>query len=115
MYVEGPKHNLISISKLCDKGHKVVFELGHCLICDEKTRNVILVRKRVNNIYLLDLHHASYNIQCFLTEKDNIWSWHQKLCHIHMDHLNWLNKKQMIEGLPKLTYMKDKIYKACKK
>jgi len=34
LLVEGLKHNLISISQLCDKGFKVVFEPNHCLIYD---------------------------------------------------------------------------------
>jgi len=32
--VERLKHNLISISQLCDKVFKVVFEPNHCLIYD---------------------------------------------------------------------------------
>ena len=34
LLIEGLKHNLISISQLCDKGFKVVFEPNNCLIYD---------------------------------------------------------------------------------
>ena len=34
LLVEGLKHNLISISQLCDKGFKVMFEPNSCLIFD---------------------------------------------------------------------------------
>jgi len=32
-----------------------------------------------------------------------------------MYHLNWLNRKQLVEGLPKLKFEKDRICEACKK
>jgi len=31
------KHNLLSISQLCDKGYKITFEPDLCLIVDSKT------------------------------------------------------------------------------
>jgi len=65
LLVEGLKHNFISISQLCDKGYKVVFEPNHCLIFDT-CGSIMLVGKRVNNIYLLNLHHASNSLQCLL-------------------------------------------------
>ena len=64
LLVEGLKHNLISISQLCDKGFKVMFEPNNCLIYDANGR-IVLIGKRVNNIYVLDLHHASFSIHCF--------------------------------------------------
>jgi len=93
LILEGLKHNLISISQLCDKGYKVVFEPSHYVIFDVCYR-IVLIEKRVNNIYLLDLHHASNNIHCFLTKKYDNWLWHKRLHHIHMQHcLNRLNRK----------------------
>ena len=32
LLVEGLKHNLLSISQLCDKGFKVIFESDYCTI-----------------------------------------------------------------------------------
>jgi len=68
--IEGLKHNLISISQICEKGFKVVFEPSHCLIFDA-CGSIMLIEKRVNNIYLFDLHHVSNSIQCFLTNEDD--------------------------------------------
>ena len=65
-------NNLISISQLCDKGFKVMFEPNSCLIYDAHG-SIVLIGKRVNNIYLLDLHHASFNIHCFLAKEDDTW------------------------------------------
>jgi len=33
LFVEGLKHNLLSISQLCDKGYQVIFKTNSCEIC----------------------------------------------------------------------------------
>jgi len=70
LLVEGLKHNLIIISQLFDKGYKVVFEPSHYFIFDA-CGSIALIGKRVNNTYLIDLHHASNIIRCFLTKEDD--------------------------------------------
>jgi len=55
LYVEGLKHSLLSISQLCDKGHKVNFEANTCTISNETSSKVLVIGRRVNNIYLLDI------------------------------------------------------------
>jgi len=67
LLVEGLKDNLISISQLCDKGFKVMCEPNNCFIYDA-CGSIVLIGKRVNNIYLLNLHHASFSIHCLLTK-----------------------------------------------
>jgi len=55
LYVEGLKHNLLSISQLCDKGYQVIFKTNSCEICLPNTKEVMLIGKRINNVYLLDI------------------------------------------------------------
>ena len=43
LLVDGLKHNLLSISQLCDKGFKVIFEASHCIIKD--IQNGVVERK----------------------------------------------------------------------
>jgi len=38
LYVEGLKHNLMSISQLCDKGFQVIFKTNTCEICFPNTK-----------------------------------------------------------------------------
>ena len=95
LLVEGLKHNLINISQLCNKGFKVVFEPNHCLIYDAYG-SIVLIGKKVNNIYLIDLHHASFNIHCLITKEDDTWLWHMRFCHKHMQHFNWLNRVKIM-------------------
>jgi len=57
LFVEGWKHNLLSISQLCDKGLKVIFESDYCTIHQKDSKEVALKGMRHNNIYFLILHH----------------------------------------------------------
>jgi hypothetical protein len=43
-YVEGLKHNLLNISQLCDKDHKVIFSKKDCKV-KTKEKKVILIGK----------------------------------------------------------------------
>jgi len=83
LLVEGLKHNLVSISQLCDKGFKVMFEPNSCLIYDA-CGSIVLIDKRLNKIYLLDLHHALFCIHCLLTKEDDTWLWHRMTPIIHI-------------------------------
>jgi len=55
LLVEALKHNLLSISQLCDKGYKITIEPAQCLITDSKSAETVLVGKRVSNIYMLNV------------------------------------------------------------
>jgi len=83
-------------------GFKVVFELNHCLIYDA-CGSIVFLGKRVNNIYLFNLHHVSFCIHYLFTKEDDTWLWHRRLCHTHMHHLNQLNRKHLVEGLQNLS------------
>jgi len=48
-------HNLLSISKLCNKGYKITFEPESCLIIDTTTKETMLVGKWINNVYMLNV------------------------------------------------------------
>ena len=43
LLVDGLKHNLLSISQLCDKGFKVIFEASHWLIKDIQNDKIIFI------------------------------------------------------------------------
>ena len=112
LYVEGLKHNLLSISQLCDKGYQVMFKSNTCEICLPNTKEVMLVGKRVNNVYLLDIS-TPCSIGCLLSKQDESWLWHRRIAHIHMNHLNKLISKDLVIGLPKLKFERDHICEAC--
>ena len=74
LLVEGLKHNLLSISQLCDKGFKVIFESDYCTIHKKDSKEVALKGMRHNNIYLIDLDNASSSdITCLVVKEENPW------------------------------------------
>ena len=73
LFVEGRKHNLLSISQLCDKGLKVIFESDYCTIHQKDSKEVALKGMRHNNIYLIDLDTASFSdITCLVVKEEKI-------------------------------------------
>nr|KYP35691.1 Retrovirus-related Pol polyprotein from transposon TNT 1-94 [Cajanus cajan]KYP38474.1 Retrovirus-related Pol polyprotein from transposon TNT 1-94 [Cajanus cajan] len=114
LYVEGLKYNLLSISQLCDKNYNISFNNQCCMVCDKESNEVLLIGKRVNNIYILDLEHSSSN-SC-LTSHDNVtWLWHRRIAHINADQLNRLASKDLVSGLPKIKFSKQGLCDACQK
>ena len=67
LFVEGLKHNLMSISQLCDKGYKVVFESTMCNVLNGD--QLIFSGKRHGNIYLVSLDDL--NEKCLLAIENN--------------------------------------------
>ncbi|KAH9651322.1 Integrase catalytic domain-containing protein [Citrus sinensis] len=112
-FVENLKHNLISISQLCDKGYKVIFDKFSCVIensCDGKT---LFVGNRCGNVYIIDIECASTLDKCFSTLHDDCWLWHRRLGHASMDLISKISKNDLVKGLPKIGFQKDKICEAC--
>jgi len=115
LLVDGLKHNLLSISKLCDKSYEVTFKPDLCLISHASARQTLLIGKRVNNIYMLNICDIGSSMTYLLSKNDDSWLWHRRLAHIHMHHLDRLVSKNLVEGLPTLKYEKDIICEACQK
>ncbi|CAJ2637485.1 unnamed protein product [Trifolium pratense] len=115
LYVEGLKYNLLSISQLCDKGFKIKFTKDECLIEDETNNVVKLIGKRINNIFMISLDDSSLKVKCLMANNNDSWLWHKRAAHIHMEHLNKLAKRDLVIGLPKIKFVKDKLCDACQK
>jgi len=81
LLVEGLKHNLLSISQLCDMGYKITFKPNLFLITDSKSTETVLVGKRVNNVYMLNVYGITSSMNCLLTRNDESWLWHRRLAH----------------------------------
>ncbi|VFQ93989.1 unnamed protein product [Cuscuta campestris] len=113
---EGLKHNLLSISQLCDRGNRVIFDSRKCIVerlCDNKT---IFCGSRVDNIYMFDLENSPSTLaKCLITKEEETWLWHRRISHVNMDHLNKLVSKNIVIGVPKLKFEKNLICDACQK
>jgi len=113
LLVEDLKHSLLSISQLCDRGYKITFELEQCTIADSESTETVLVGKRVSNVYMLNISSIIPSMNCLLSRDDESWLWHRRLEHIHMHHLNRIASKDLVIGLPKLKFERNKLCEAC--
>ena len=59
LLVDGVKHNFLSISQLCDKSYKVVFESSMCIVTSPINVSIRFIRHRHGNVYIIDLDDLS--------------------------------------------------------
>ncbi|GJX94791.1 retrovirus-related pol polyprotein from transposon TNT 1-94 [Tanacetum coccineum] len=116
-YVNGLKHNLISISQLCDANFKVLFTKTQGTIFNQNDE-VVLIAPRRRDAYIIDM--SSFNKEsnaCFLAKASLRvnWLWHKRLSHLNFKNINNLAKHNLVSGLPSLTFSKDKNCSACEK
>ncbi|KAH0743297.1 hypothetical protein KY290_031290 [Solanum tuberosum] len=100
-HVKGLKHNLLSISQLCDKG---------CKVEKPDTKEVILTSKRYRNVYKVDIMGMSgTSLKCFSAISNDPLLWHKRLGHASLKQINKLLEKEMGIGLPKTKFKNDKV------
>eukprot|EP00253_Pinus_taeda_P032557 PITA_32557 len=79
LYVDGLKHNLLSVSQMCDNGAKVIFRSDGCRVHDLDTGRTVIKGKRTpNNLYIFEEGEQ----QCYLSKNDEHWLWHRRLGHL---------------------------------
>ena len=111
--VEGHKYNLLSISQLCDKSFKFIFDDSTCDVLDKKTNICVLSGFRENNVYMIDMLNLHRNATCLNTFYEDSWLWHRRLDHISFDHLFRINSKESVKGIPFLKFENDRICDEC--
>ncbi|KAJ9561516.1 hypothetical protein OSB04_006676 [Centaurea solstitialis] len=114
-YVEGLMHNLLSISQLCDKNHKVSFSKKMCKVKNRR-KEVILTGVRHADIYIINMNTSTDNF-CFVSRasSDTNWLWHKRLSHLNFKTLNQLCINNLVIGLPDFRYTNVSLCLACEK
>ncbi|KAI3733481.1 hypothetical protein L6452_12924 [Arctium lappa] len=115
-YVDGLKHNLLSISQLCDKDYEVRFTKKACSVLNEKGKLALSGHRR-ENVYVIDMDSTITENLCFLSKaSSNVnWLWHKRLSHLNFKTLNSLSSKKLVSGLPQHSYAKESLCSACEK
>jgi len=71
--IDGLKHNLLSVSQLCDKDNLVVFSPTHCLAVNMNTGDVVLRGKRQKNVYKVCIFSLPQNnLTCLSALNDDV-------------------------------------------
>lgn len=115
LYVKGLKHNMLSISQLCDSGYDVAFIKGECIV-KNSDGSLLFIAKRQGNLYKIKLGElSSQNVSYLVSVKENNWLWHKKLGHASMRLISKLNRHKLVRGLPSMSYKDDLLCEACQK
>jgi len=94
LLVEDMKHNIISVSQMCDQGHKLLLESQMCEMQKEGSGILVATTVRTSsNIYVLS---EIGNEKCCLGKEDEVWIWNIRMGHINFDKLVKFNKKEAI-------------------
>ena len=108
--VDGLKHNLLSISQLCDNGNKVHFSHESCFIANKESGDILLTWNRKGNVYIADFNSSKVDsLTCLLSKAsvDDSWIWHKKLSHLNFKAMNMLVQKNLVRGLSNKEFTKD--------
>nr|GEU74506.1 retrovirus-related Pol polyprotein from transposon TNT 1-94 [Tanacetum cinerariifolium] len=119
-----------TLSKLTESISKKV---KNDTVCNEKASNVF--RKNVNNmsnsrfesstarqehchsdLYTFSLQDSTSSTPLCLMAKatpTQAWLWHRRLSHLNFDYINMLSKKDIVNGLLKLKYVKYQLCSSC--
>jgi hypothetical protein len=72
---ENMNNNLLSVSQMCDQGHRLIFDSEKCEIRKEGSEKlVVTIVRNPKNIYILN--EIGKEI-CFLGRENEIWLWHR--------------------------------------
>ncbi|KAI3672709.1 hypothetical protein L6452_38806 [Arctium lappa] len=123
-YVDQLKYNLLSVSQVCDKQHRILFTNTECMILAPGFKvvdeSMILLRTpRKNNVYCLDMDNAvsDSSLNCLVSKAsvDESSLWHRRMCHMNFKTMNKLVKNNLVRGLPSKVFSCDDHCVACLK
>jgi hypothetical protein len=110
LFVEGLKHNILSVSQVYDRGCEVLFTSKDCRIKSENSGQLVAKGIRTeNNVYVLKEEKE----ECHLRKYDEIWLWHTRLGHLNFDHIIKLRNNGAVKDLPKISNPYDSVCKPC--
>nr|GEZ56297.1 retrovirus-related Pol polyprotein from transposon TNT 1-94 [Tanacetum cinerariifolium] len=114
-YVEGLGHNLLFVRQFCDFDLEVAFRKHSCYVRD--TDGVDLINgSRGSNFYTISVEDMMKSSPiCLLSKasKNKSWLWHRRLNHLNFGTINDLARKDLVRGLRRLKFEKDRLCSAC--
>nr|GEV84809.1 ribonuclease H-like domain-containing protein [Tanacetum cinerariifolium] len=116
-YVKELMHyNLFSVSQMCDKENKVLFNDTDCLVLSPDFKlldehQVLLKIPRQHNMYSFNLKNIdpSRDLACLFAKAsiNESKKWHRRLSHVIFKNLNKLVKENLVRGLPSKIFEND--------
>ena len=97
-WVEGLKHNLLSVAHLINIGFKMEFMHGKARLLDDKGKLIGSGKQIKGNLFYIDLGECL----CFFSQVEESWLWHRRLCHVNFDNMVKIRKFRKVRGIPSL-------------
>ena len=100
MYAPKIDQKLLRVGQLVEKGFKVIFEEGKCLIFDSGSQELfkIKMQQKIFSLNPLKKKQASFKFQV-----NDLEIWHKILGHFHHKGLKFMQRNDMARGLPNLA------------
>lgn len=96
LFIPNLRSNLLSVAKMTDYGHEVVFKKNGAIIVNAKKEKIIEA-KRVADLYVIEEKSETANIAC---AKKNSWQkLHENFGHLNMGDLKDLVNHNCIHGI----------------
>ncbi|KAK9169349.1 hypothetical protein Syun_001489 [Stephania yunnanensis] len=91
-----------------------MFESSKCIVRNEK-HETLFIAYRDKNVYAINFDEMNMqNVSCLSAQSEcDAWLWHRRLGHSSMENLSKLTKHDLVKGLPKCTFKKDKECEPC--
>ena len=110
MFVDGLKHNLLSVSQMCDQGNEVVFRSNGCVVRELDTGEIVIKGTRnPNSLYIL----KGGQQQFYLSKNDENWLWHRRLGHLRFSQIRKACRLKAVLDLPYISIPENTICKPC--
>ncbi|GJU28466.1 retrovirus-related pol polyprotein from transposon TNT 1-94 [Tanacetum coccineum] len=113
-YVKGLGHNLFSVGQFCDGDLEVAFHSNTCYVWNLEGDD-LLTGSRDSNLYTISIFEMAASSQvCLMSRATSTksWLWHHRLSHLNFGTINQLTSKDLVCGLPKFKYNKDRLFSA---
>jgi hypothetical protein len=101
LLVKNMKHNMLSVSEMCDEGHTLLFYSKKCEIRKKGLDKLVETTIRTpNNIYILN--EIRKEIYCLGKENES-WIWHKRMGHMKYENLVKINRKEVVREMPEIS------------
>ncbi|XXG85802.1 hypothetical protein AAC387_Pa11g0820 [Persea americana] len=113
LYVSGLTHNLLTVSQICDKGHKVTFTKNGFAIKKSSSGKTVATGSRTSgNLYTLS---DGSEKTCLMSQAEESWLWHRRLGHINFNSMSKLYSAKAVRGIPEISKPSNTICDSCQK
>jgi hypothetical protein len=99
LFVPEIDQNLLSVGQLLEKGYSLVFKDKHCSISDPAGLEIFTIKMKGKSFSIDWMEEES---AAYLSTANQSELWHKRLGHFNQETLMQMQKKKMVQGMPKL-------------